>query len=927
MLSILNICGLAAYFVALGLSVCYCFSAPRGWARKAASVLVIATTWFFIIRFSVRYVGSDAWENGENLFDLAYADVIWGGSEGNWGLSQSLLAWTIVATVWTAEASAFYQLLGIFGAMSGSFLLITPSVQPSNTISLSYALGALFSFVCVWILPGTSSMVQLRWWLWGLHACLIAPKFFSLKRQVSRAVLYIIVALMALLTHLAAPASPWPATDCRLSITIDAIMCGLLTLVFIYERTGSTAQVFLWTLLMPIVSPGFVLGFFCACEHGAVSSFVTFLQQYVAGLLRNSTKQKSHAPGKWMNLGLWKTTDDYDTACCHLAELVSDAAQLREGDHVLCIGCGCGDELNHLQTRHSLGRIVGLDPHVDVQRFVPSASNVELKQKRAEDMTQGGDRVRHNEFSKILAIDSVYHVDKARLFECCARVLAKGSCMSITDVIVRPGAPWWVQIALSLMNIRVANQWTKEEYANRLSAAGFNVIKFQSLEPHVLAGCGLLPTVLRRHLDYVIVVAESTVVRPTAAVIGSGMSGLVAAHLLQETHEVVIYEAGEQVGLAGLQTVIDGVAIDVPLRITMPSYYSRLYGLFQELGVQVKAVPYNACHLRGDRVTLATSTSWLTHILQHLRYVPYMTKFAFAMCKPALEGETFGAFMHRHRLLDHEAYKIYSLHLSWILSCTYDMVHAAPACVIRDFIMSSNPLVKMWEHSGNMVRVYPSMMTLQDKLLEGKTVKVGTPISSPIGQDRVVEGVAYDVVVLATEAPAAAKLLPSPWREVLQRVSYTPGTIHVHKDARLMPSDRSQWRTYNVNESGPGGACELTIWLNAFWDCEDVKEDLFETWNARQAPMPERLIKEVPLRRCVIDANIQEVWKQIQTMQGKDGIYLCGAYAVEGMGLLEQACRSAQHVAEAVRKNMKKASSGEVTVEANGNGKYSHCAG
>ena len=41
---------------------------------------------------------------GLNLFDVAYADVIWGGADGNWGYTQQLLCWAIVATVWTLEA-------------------------------------------------------------------------------------------------------------------------------------------------------------------------------------------------------------------------------------------------------------------------------------------------------------------------------------------------------------------------------------------------------------------------------------------------------------------------------------------------------------------------------------------------------------------------------------------------------------------------------------------------------------------------------------------------------------------------------------------------------------------------------------------------------------------------------------------------------
>lgn len=37
-----------------------------------------------------------------------------------------------------------------------------------------------------------------------------------------------------------------------------------------------------------------------------------------------------------------------------------------------------------------------------------------------------------------------------------------------------------------------------------------------------------------------------------------------------------------------------------------------------------------------------------------------------------LPGESFLEYMTRHQLHQHEAYRIYSLHLSWMLSCTYE---------------------------------------------------------------------------------------------------------------------------------------------------------------------------------------------------------------------------------------------------------------
>ena len=56
------------------------------------------------------------------------------------------------------------------------------------------------------------------------------------------------------------------------------------------------------------------------------------------------------------------------------------------------------------------------------------------------------------------------------------------------------------------MDIRLRNQWTETEYKQHLALAGLKVIRYKSLQPHVLNAW--LPAAVTRHLDYVLVAVQ-----------------------------------------------------------------------------------------------------------------------------------------------------------------------------------------------------------------------------------------------------------------------------------------------------------------------------------------------------------------------------------------------------------------------------------
>mmetsp|Transcript_21715 Transcript_21715/g.64677 ORF Transcript_21715/g.64677 Transcript_21715/m.64677 type:complete len:915 (+) Transcript_21715:79-2823(+) len=887
------------YLACLALAIAWCYRRCESGPKLAASVGCIAVTWFYIIRFMVYY-------DGPNSFDGAYADVIWGGAAGNWGLTQMLLTWAVVAMVWSHEAAFAYQIFGLFGAMSAAFLTYDrrPVRKEERSVPVAYAACSLVAFVCIWMLPRTSTLGEMSWWLWGLHMCLVVPKFTPAFLEVDKCAVYLVLALLSFVVHVAATPSPWPTTDCRLSISIDLVVCSLLTLHFVHQKTASVPATAACGVLAPLLSPGCLLALAGAAELGLQSRLVTWVQQLVA------RQALAGGAATWANLGFWKEQGKkgvgYEKACQELALLVGRAA-LAEGDAALCVGCGRGDELGLLHRSCKLGKTTGLDPHAGGD-FAPPCEGVRLVEGSVEEMMKGCTGFRPGDFTAIVAVDSVYHCDRAGFFDGCATLLARGKKVAVSDVVLREGAPIWVRWALQAMNIPARNHWTKEEYLRRLKAAGLEVCKWESLEPHVLAHW--LPSALSEHLDYVLVSAAVVEPRrrPRAAVVGSGMTGCLIARQLSETHDCTIFEAGPAINLAGRAPVIDGVPCDVPLRMIAPHYYLEMVEVMKEVAVETRPTRFDICFFSSaladfGRTLHKTFESPLMTMVDRLKFLPTLVKLtAVILFCPPTEDTSLKDYMAKFNLTDSFVYRIYMLpQLSWMLSCDVSMVEAYPATAVVGFIKAVNPVVGCFKA---IVRIHPQNSALQDLLVKGIHVKLNQAIG-PIPEDRTICGERFDQVIIATEAGAVPKILGEKrkWAKVFNEFEYHKSSVVLHRDPALMPKEKEDWRVLNVASSESEKGCMLSVWQNAYYDMDPrFKGDVFQTWNPHRRPAEGTIEAEFHFQRVVHSAKTSRHLREaVDALQGKDDFFFAGAYAPAGMGLLEEASKSAKHAVRLVQ--------------------------
>ena len=984
-----------AYFVALGWSWYDSARRTRAYAN-AIACSILAFTWFLIVRFTIAYVAAGS--KGDVLMD-AYADVL---EIPHFGTSAQLLVWVVVATVWMHNAPPAFIVFGMLGAMSGAFAMWLPTTEKGvdhespRKIPICFAITSALALVAIVLVePDAASgafPASFDAALKALHVLLVTPLFLAAawpsQWRIDGTVLYAALAVACANWHVQhggiATAWAWPVSDCQISITFDLVCCSVITLVAVHRRFDSFFAVALAAFIMPIVSPACVLALYLLASHIDVSHAELVVAMQLRGAAAKRGADQSVSSG-WMNLGLWPATKTgsrlakgctYDEACAALAHALGEHANLSASDAVLSCGCGAGAELHYWKEHFNVREVMGVEPaSKSASSFVPS-HNVRLV-PTIDATGLAAHFPQRGKFDAVLALDNIYHYnDKEAFFKTAANVLlCDGGRVAVSDVILgtsNTGAtmPWWLHWALRAMRVR--NVWTAAEYIVKLRALGFADVRVEHIGNRVLNRW--LPRWMSQRLDYGLIVAtrrhsaehpaplaKAIAVRKRVAIVGSGLSGLAAAHALTSSGrcaelDVVIFERGALPGLSGSARVIDGVVVDCPLRMIGHGYYDVVEKLISTLNVPTVTARSDCCFDGEVRSSSSQRYAPFSLIaperegreccatLTAFRFCSAGQRFARALQSATKHNESVGDWLDRHGLRggngdvasasDAPTWALMG-QLSWVLSCSYEQVRGYPAefvlKFVRDLQLGAKGLLRRKKHIN---RVDPSIDALQLALSHGATMRTSSSVVSiePHDGERelvvvvdVHDDVAddasaaftttaaslgtatpqryeFDAVIIATEANIVHKILPR-CGKCFRDVVYQPSSIVVHTDSTLMPPRRTDWRALNVTQRGTdaSGMSQLTVWLNSYYPDETFTVDTFETWNALHAPREGSVLGgEAFFQRVVHTAQSERILKEIEREQGKDSIWFAGSYAVEGMGLLEQAAVSGQRAAAGV---------------------------
>jgi uncharacterized protein len=404
------------------------------------------------------------------------------------------------------------------------------------------------------------------------------------------------------------------------------------------------------------------------------------------------------------------------------------------------------------------------------------------------------------------------------------------------------------------------------------------------------------------------------------AVIGSGISGLTAAHVIaRRGAAVTLYEKDSHFGGHSNTVAVTGergeIGVDTGFIVHNRRTYPHLIRLFDELGVATQesdmsfGVRCDDCGLeyagaRGVRGVLATPTSLARP--RYLRMLAEVRRFhrhaRSVLLDPTADRLSLGDFLEQGGYSDYCRDHFILPLTGAIWSSSPTQMHEFPARYLIRFFANHGMLTvrhsPRWRTVTGGSRVYVrAIVDRLDGAALGETPAVsiwrtpyGVVIGDAHGQER-----RFDGVVIATHADQALRMLADPTeleQEVLSRFHYSANETVLHTDDSILPRSagaRASWNYLLDACSATRPPVHVTYHMNRL-QALDEPVDYCVTLNQTARICPTTELRRFVYEHPVYTADALDAQRLLPQLSGPHSTAFCGAY--HGWGFHEDGCVS-----------------------------------
>jgi predicted NAD/FAD-binding protein len=405
------------------------------------------------------------------------------------------------------------------------------------------------------------------------------------------------------------------------------------------------------------------------------------------------------------------------------------------------------------------------------------------------------------------------------------------------------------------------------------------------------------------------------------AIIGAGVSGLVAAHLLGREHDITVFEAA---GYAGGHT--NTVRVDTPYAthevdtgfiVFNDRNYPNFERLLERLDVasQPSTMTFSVSDGRGDFEYNGSSPNGLFAKRAHLvtpwfhRMIADMARFQRAareLLSAAAPGPPLGDWLEQQRFSRPFIDRLIVPQASAVWSADPRQMWSFPARFMAEFFENHGMLSfrdrPRWRtiRGGSARYVEALLAGFSGKLLLRTAVRgVSRHREHVIVTPATGEPQRFDEVVMATHSDQALALLDDATdreHEVLEAIPYQANEAVLHTDVRMLPRRRRAWASWNYHLlDAPGDRTTVTYHMNRLQSLQ-AERDFCVTLNRTQEIDPAHVIRRIEYAHPVYTAGGVRAQQRFAEISGRDRTHFCGAYW--GWGFHEDGVVSALRVAK-----------------------------